>query len=173
MTATSPPERRVATEAEARALASVVRLQILRMTLDSPMTNKEIAGRLGRHPASVLHHVRTLVETGFLAALPPRKGVRGAREIPYQATRKSWYVTHPDPHVGSRALIDAFVAESAAPAAQLARLARLGLRLTDEELDELGARIDDLVEDYGRRPASPGGRPYSLFVALHADASRQ
>src|SRR3954454_7131215 len=82
--------RRPATEAEARALASAVRLRILRMCLDSAQTNKEIAGRLGVHPATTLHHVRTLVATGFLAAQAERRGARNAREVPYLATRKSW-----------------------------------------------------------------------------------
>ena len=33
--------------------------------------------------------MRRLVDTGFLAALPVRRGTRGAREIPYEATGKS------------------------------------------------------------------------------------
>ena len=60
--------RRPATEAEARALASAIRLRIMRLCLDRPLTNKEIAERLGANPATTLHHVRTLVATGFLAA---------------------------------------------------------------------------------------------------------
>ena len=35
-----------------------MRIRILRMCLDEPLTNAQIAGRLGRDPASVLHHVR-------------------------------------------------------------------------------------------------------------------
>ncbi len=83
-------ERRPATEAEARALASVTRLRILRLCLSDALTNKEIAARLGRNPATVLHHVRTLVDTGFLVADPARRGTRGSREVPYRATGKSW-----------------------------------------------------------------------------------
>ena len=63
-------ERRPASEDEARALASTLRMRILRLCLDVSLTNKEIAARLDRDPASVLHHVRTLVRTGFLAAEP-------------------------------------------------------------------------------------------------------
>ena len=63
-----PFERRAATDAEARALASGLRLRILRLTLDEALTNKEIADALDRNPASVLHHVRTLVDNGFLRA---------------------------------------------------------------------------------------------------------
>src|SRR3954466_2542635 len=83
-------EKRRATDAEARALASAVRLRILRLCLHEALTNKEIAARLGRNPATVLHHVRTLVDTGFLAPGEERRGARGAREVPYRATGKSW-----------------------------------------------------------------------------------
>src|SRR3954452_12191504 len=82
--------RRPATDAEARALASAVRLRILRLCYSEALTNKELAARLGRNPATVLHHVRTLVDTGFLEALPARRGTRGSREVPYRATGKSW-----------------------------------------------------------------------------------
>jgi len=52
-------------------------MRILRLCLDDALTNKEIAQRLQRDPASVLHHVRTLVDTGFLEALPARRGRAG------------------------------------------------------------------------------------------------
>jgi DNA-binding transcriptional ArsR family regulator len=99
--------KRPATETEARALASAVRLRILRLCLDTPRTNKEIAERLEANPASVLHHVRTLVETGFLTALPVRRGSRGSRERPYLATRKSWTLSMDDSGVpgGGNAMI--------------------------------------------------------------------
>ncbi len=77
-------------DADGRALASVLRLRILRLCLDEPLTNKQIAERLGRDPATTYHHVRRLAERGFLAAQPERTGARGAREVPYLATRKSW-----------------------------------------------------------------------------------
>ena len=73
-------EKRRATDAEYRALASAVRLRILRLCRAEALTNKELAERLGRNPATVLHHVRTLVDTGFLAAEPVRRGTRGSRE---------------------------------------------------------------------------------------------
>ncbi len=46
--------------------------------------------RSGVNPGSMLHHVRALVETGFLRAEEPRRGKRGAREVPYRATGLSW-----------------------------------------------------------------------------------
>src|SRR3954447_21929882 len=98
-------------DADARALASTLRLRILRLCLDEPMTNREIAARLDKNPATVLHHVRTLADRGFLAAEPARRGTRGAREVPYRATGKSWRT--PGGPGASRVLVDAFLEEFA------------------------------------------------------------
>jgi len=105
------PARTAEVEADARALASVLRMRILRLCLDEPMTNKEIATRLGKDPATTYHHVRTLTDRGFLAAQPERRGTRGAREVPYLATRKSWRT--PIGPSGNRVLIETFLEEVA------------------------------------------------------------
>jgi DNA-binding transcriptional ArsR family regulator len=162
-----PWSRRPATEAEARALASGLRLQLLRLTLDRALTNKEIAERLGRPPASVLHHVRTLVDGGFLVAEEVRRGARGARERPYRATGKSWYLESP---TGVPAMVEAFLAESARVPAEDVRMSRLGLRLTDEELEELQQRLLALLEEFRDRGST--GAPWSVFVAMHPDLGR-
>lgn len=166
--------RRPATEAEARALASAVRLRILRLCLDRALTNKEIAQRLGANPATTLHHVRTLVATGFLAAEETRRGNRGAREVPYRATRKSWVMDVQDSGVtgGREAMLDAFLDEVRLVGVERADLSRLGLRLTADEHAELMRRLADLFDEYERRTTSPEGRPYSVFLAVHPDASR-
>jgi DNA-binding transcriptional ArsR family regulator len=164
------PGRRPATDAEARALASAVRLQILRLALDEGLTNQEIAQRLGRPPASVLHHVRTLVRTGFLVAEPARRGARGAREVPYRATRKSWHLDTP---VSGRAMLDAFLAEAARVPVEQLVLSRLGLRLSDDDMRELRDRLQDLLDEFAERPSDPAGGPWSVFVAMHPDAGRR
>ncbi|GAB2686259.1 ArsR/SmtB family transcription factor [Thalassiella azotivora] len=164
-----PWSHRPADDAEARALASGLRLQILRLTLRDALTNKEIAERLDRNPASVLHHVRTLVATGFLVADDERRGTRGAREVPYRATGKSWYLTQ---DTGSRAIVDAFLAESADVPEEDLDIWRLGLRLDDEGRAELGRRLHALLAEMAARPPAPGGRDWSLLVALHPEAAR-
>jgi DNA-binding transcriptional ArsR family regulator len=165
-----PPafEPREATDAEARALASGLRLRILRLTLDEALTNKEIAEELGRPPASVLHHVRTLVRTGYLRAEEPRRGARGAREVPYRATGKSWYVNS---SMGAGSMLDAFLSEIQAVPEDQRDLARLGLRLSEEDLEEFTQRLYGLLREMHDRPRDPAGRPMSLFVALHPDTS--
>ncbi|HLN76023.1 MAG TPA: winged helix-turn-helix domain-containing protein [Nocardioidaceae bacterium] len=163
-------ERRPATDAEARALASSLRLQILRLTLDEALTNKEIAERVGRNPASVLHHVRTLVDTGFLRPEPVRRGARGSREVPYRATGKSWQLELPN---AGRAVLAAFLAEAQQAPPGTLQTTRLGLRLTEDEVDELGSRLLEVLEEFRRRPADPDAVPWSVFVALHPDAGRR
>ena len=165
--APAAPRRRPATDAEARALASGLRLQILRMTLYEPLTNKEIAERLGRNPASVLHHVRTLVDTGFLVAEPVRRGTRGAREVPYRATGRSWYLS--DPPAVERAMLDAFLAEAARVPLDRLEMTRLGLRLSPEDLTEFRDRMQGLLDEFAERPRVPSAPAWSVFVALHPE----
>ena len=104
--------RRQATHEEAKALAHPDRLRIIRLTFDEALTNKELADRLGRNPGTTLYHLRMLVATGFVAPEDARRGARGAAEVPYRSTGKSWTldVGEPDPDV-TGAMVDAFRVE--------------------------------------------------------------
>ncbi|HEY5152276.1 MAG TPA: winged helix-turn-helix domain-containing protein [Mycobacterium sp.] len=166
---TQLPTRRPATDAEAKALASSLRIRILRMCLDEPLTNAQIAARLGRDPASVLHHVRTLTATGFLEAMPPEKGPRGARTVPYRATRKSWTL---EGHGATRPMVDAFLESAAELGDQDLDISRLGLRLDEAGHAELVRRLDDVLQDFAARDPNPGGQPWSVFLAVHPDPDR-
>jgi hypothetical protein len=162
-------ERRPATDEEARALASSLRLRILRICLNEGRTNKEIAQILGRDPASILHHTRTLLRTGFLAPLQERRGTRGAREIPYLATKKSWRLSTP---AMDRPMIDAFLAEVAlVPAAQV-DTTRLGLRLPAADLADFRARLRGLLDEFAQRRDDPSAPAWSVFLTLHPDPNR-
>ena len=163
-------ERRPPTDAEARALASAVRLRILRLCLDEALTNKEIAARLDRNPATVLHHVRTLLDTGFLVAQPERRGPRGAREVPYRATGKSWLMDGAgrSPHRRDPAL-GAFLQEVAAVGEERLESTRLGLRLSAADRAELDRRLHELLDSYARRPADPDGEKWSLYLGMHPE----
>lgn len=157
-------------DADARALASVLRLRILRLCLDEAMTNKQIAERLGRDPATVYHHVRRLADRGFLAAQPERSGARGAREVPYLATRKSWRT--PIPQGQDRLLVETFLEEVAEADPRTVTTARLGVRLTPEAHAELMDKIDAVLQEYADRAPDDGGTPWSIFVAVHEDTQR-
>lgn len=150
-----------------RALAHPLRLRILRLTLNQPMTNRQLADRLGRDPGTVLHHVRMLVRGGFLAAEPVREGKRGALERPYRATGKSWQVriTPSADHLVS--VMDA-VREEILEAGQDATLSsmRLGVRLRPDDLAELRRRIRQLGDEFVGRD-HPDGEPIGILALAH------
>jgi len=177
--------RRPATDAEARALASAVRLRIMRLCLDRALTNKEIAELLGANPATTLHHVRTLVATGFIAPQEERRGTRGAREVPYLATGKSWTLDVSEHRIegSNKAMLDAFLDEIAhvdldAPPDSPEEMdptgfSRLGLRLSHKDLCNLADRIGEILNEYALRPPDmTDGVPYSVFFALYRDVTR-
>lgn len=155
-------------------MASAVRLSILRLCLDEPLTNKQLAQRLDRDPASVLYHVRRLVDTGFLVPEPARRGTRGAREVPYRATGKSWVLEVVEPmsaRAQRAAMVEAFLADAERVGVENLTTARLGLRLTADELRQFKDRLQELLDEYALRPSA--GQPWSLFVALHPDDDRR
>jgi DNA-binding transcriptional ArsR family regulator len=164
--------RRPATVDEAKALASPLRLRILRLTLDEALTNKQLAERLDRDPGTVLHHVRTLVSTGFLVPEEVRQGEKGALEKPYRATGKSWTLSlDASPAVeadATQAMLDAFLAELAEAGPGAARdFTRLALTLDDGSLKELQSRLREVFDDFAARPPDPGGRRYGLLFGMH------
>ena len=69
-------------------------------------------------------------------------------------------------------MLAAFLAEVEQVPAGALETSRLGLRLTDDEVEELRKRLHDLLEEFHRRPASPDAEPWSVFLALHPDAGR-
>jgi DNA-binding transcriptional ArsR family regulator len=162
-------EKRRATDAEARAIASAVRLRILRLCLSDALTNKEIAARLDRNPASVLHHVRTLVDTGFLEALPVRRGNRGSREVPYRATGKSWLMDIDDRRNPRDPMLAAFLEEVAVVGEPQLQSSRLGLRLSPTDLEDFRNRLHGLLDEYARKPPDLAGEKWSLYLGMHPE----
>jgi DNA-binding transcriptional ArsR family regulator len=168
------PSRRPATPEEAKALANPLRLRIIRLCLDQALTNKQLAQHLGKDPGTLLHHVRCLVDAGFLAAEEVRQGEHGAFEKPYRSTGKSWTldVTDSDAREWSplvdQAALEAFQAEleEAGPNAMESNI-RLGLTLNDASLKELRDRLQTVAEDFAERPPDPDGKPYGLYFAIH------
>jgi DNA-binding MarR family transcriptional regulator len=152
--------------ARGRALSSPLRLRVLRLCAFEARTNKELAQLLGVNPGTMLHHVRTLVQTGFLAAEPERAGATGAREIPYRATGLSWRTEIAG---GSRVLVDVFLEQIDGLDPDELQATWLGLKLSDEHKEELERRLFELVTEFKERAPDPDGRPYSLFTALHPD----
>lgn len=181
---------RTATEAQRKALASTVRLRILRLCLHEDRTNRQLAEILGRDPATVLHHVRTLVDTGFLRAGDERRGKRGSREKPYRATGLSWQLELSGDGVaggglaggggaaavGDRArggganpiaaILAAAAEEIASAPPDETDITRLGLKLTERSAAQLRSRLFEVIDEFAQRPPDPDGRPWSLLLTI-------
>jgi DNA-binding transcriptional ArsR family regulator len=160
------PERD-ATPDEMKALAHPLRWRILRETLDVPLTNKQLAERLGRDPGTVLHHVRVLVDGGFLAAQDVRAGNRGALERPYTATGKSWRIRlRPNP--GSAGAILQAVHEEMAEGGDdsVISVMRLGVRLAPKDVERLTKRLTQLGDEFERLD-DPNGEPIGILALAH------
>ncbi|GAA4528590.1 ArsR/SmtB family transcription factor [Amycolatopsis samaneae] len=160
-------KRRRATEAEANALASGIRLRIIRLTFAEALTNQELARRLGRDPATTLHHVRKLVETGFLAPQEPRRGARGAKEIPYLSTGLSWHLDSHGDHAIDQAMLEAYLAEIADVGFADVNQTRLVVQVTPEQRAELERRLHDLLEEYRVRAPESGARSTAVYLSTY------
>jgi DNA-binding Lrp family transcriptional regulator len=166
-------KRRAATREEARALSHPLRLRILRLCLYDARTNKELADELRVDPSSTLYHVRTLVRTGFLKAKRRRRGKRGAIEIPYQATGKSWTLDVGADESVLLATLDAYRGEQleAGPERTLTST-RIGVRLTPERIAELRRRLRDLAHEFADAD-DPDGQAVSLYLGLHERSKKE
>lgn len=153
-------------QARGRALSSPVRLRILRLCLHKPRTNKEIAETLELNPATALHHVRTLLSTGFLAADDARTGNRGAKEIPYRATGLSWNSRLPN---AAPVLVETFLQEIEGLQPSEIDVWRLGVRLNDEHRTEMMNRIREILEEYAGRGPDEDGTATAIMLAHHLD----
>lgn len=153
-------------QSRARALSSPLRLRILRLCLHEARTNKEIADILELNPATSLHHVRTLVSNGFLNAEDPRRGNRGAKEVPYRSTRQSWGTRIPD---AAPMLVDTFLQEINGLDPQEIQVLRVGLKLSQATQKEMMGRLREVIEDYALREPEADGMATSLFLAHHLD----
>lgn len=153
-------------QARGRALSSPLRMRVLRLCAFESRTNKELAELLDVNPGTMLHHVRTLVQTGFLAAEPERTGAQGAREVPYRATGLSWNTSMAE---GSPVLVQTFLQQIEGVAAEDLDVTWMGLKVNDAHRAELQERLYALVSEFKERGPDPDGETYSLFTALHPD----
>jgi DNA-binding CsgD family transcriptional regulator len=161
--------RHRATPAQIGALASATRLRILRLTLENPLTNQEIAARLGLNPATALYHVRRLVETDLLEQLPPRSRPAGGVEVPYVSHGASWALDIGADDRPSSALLDAFLAEvQEVGVDRLEHVVRMRVAVSRKRRRELVRRLIELLDEYDDLDA--GAEPWSLFFAMHPDA---
>jgi DNA-binding transcriptional ArsR family regulator len=172
--------RRRATILQAKAASHPLRLRILRLCGLQPMTNKQLADRLGSQPGTTLYHVRLLVEAGLLEPAPIRTGTSGALEKPYRSTGRSWWLSaYGDTEGGERyddrsdesslASIEAFQAElrEAGPGS-VRTYARFMLHLSEAEVHELDRRLLEVLDEYVQTDQRRLDRPaIGGMVVLH------
>jgi predicted ArsR family transcriptional regulator len=164
------PQRATATAEQVAALGSAIRLRILRICYSRVLTNKEIAARLGRDPATTLHHIRRLVASGFLVAQPARRGNRGAREIPYQATGLSWRLNwqeDPGRTAVREAMLEAFLGEVVDVGVEQVEQTRLVVALDPAGHAEFRDRLAALLEEFAARPVVETGTREAVYVAMY------
>jgi hypothetical protein len=124
---------------------------------------------LGKDPATTLYHVRKLVATGFLEALPARAGPRGAREIPYRSTGLSWRLSndHTRAEEIQQAMLEAFLGEIAEAGTAGLDAARLVMWLDEAGVAELRDRLSALLDEFAARPAASDGRRTAVYLAIY------
>ncbi len=103
-------------------------------------------------------------------------GVRGAREVPYLSSGKSWYLESAalagdDPLAVGDLLLQAFLAEAQRVPPRSMRTTRLGFRLSEGDREEVLGRLHALIEEIASRPSDPDGVPWGLFLALHPETA--
>jgi DNA-binding transcriptional ArsR family regulator len=155
--------------ARGRALASPLRMRILRFCLHEGHSNREIAHEFDLNPGTSLHHVRALVDTGFLAAEQPRPGKRGATEIPYRATGASWRTEMPNQ---GPILVQTFLDDIQGLDPDDLGVWRLGFKVNEATERELSDRITNLLVEFKDRGPDADGRPLSIMVALHPEVRK-
>jgi DNA-binding transcriptional ArsR family regulator len=179
--------RRRATILQAKAASHPLRLRILRLCGQRPMTNKQLADRLNSQPGTTLYHVRLLVKAGLLEPAPVRTGASGALEKPYRSSGQSWWLSgYGDTDDGepyddrtdesSLATIEAFQAElhEAGPGS-VRTFARFMLHLSEAEVRELDRRLLAVLDEYIQSDHQRLDRPaLGGLVVLHqlADPAR-
>lgn len=174
-------DRREPTPEQIKAVASPLRLRILRLCNDREWTNKELADRLDRDPATILHHVRLLVDAGMLEAVAVRQGKSGAYEKPYRSTGLSWQLsfealTADEEAPGQLAMLTAFQQELAeAGNASVEEMTRFHLHLDQDTARAFVERMLGVIEEYrvADEARSQAGAPgYGGMIVLHrlADA---
>ncbi|MDQ3599959.1 MAG: winged helix-turn-helix domain-containing protein [Actinomycetota bacterium] len=164
------------TPAQIKAVASSLRLRIVRLCNDREWTNKELADRLERDPATILHHLRLLVDAELIAPVGVRQGASGAYEKPYRSTGLSWQLSfetaaEDEDAEGELAMLTAFRHELAeAGHDSIVELSRFHLHVNDDERATFIARFKSLIDEYvvedpARRDR--GAPAYSGVFVLH------
>ena len=161
-----------------RALAHPTRLALLdHLHAVEEATATECAIWVGDSPSSCSYHLRALARWGFVEEGSPRAG----RERPWRA--KATRIEFDSGGLEATVLRDELVArqqqrvrdalrrEHELPPRwrRAAQTSSASLSLTPAELDELGERLESLIDEYRGRPDRRGTRPVILSFGAVAE----
>jgi DNA-binding transcriptional ArsR family regulator len=159
--------RRKQSEPDPGALASGVRLRIVRLTRNEALTNKELAERLDLDPSTAHYHIRKLVAAGFLVAQPTRKGNRGAKEIPYRSNGLPWIHGPQGERPLAQAVMDAYLAEvNELDIAEMTQI-RFVLDMSPQRREEFTRRLDALLDEYDHDTPTHTTERTAIYFAVY------
>ncbi|MFI7641018.1 ArsR/SmtB family transcription factor [Nonomuraea sp. NPDC049400] len=164
-------ERKVVTAPhELRAIADPFRGILLDLLLERAATVSELAQAVGRPKSTVAHHVKVLLDAGFLRVVRTRR-VRAIEESFYGRTARNIYVgkVRPEdvtPPPWPNELADA--AEESMPAylADRMRALRHHVSISERQAAEFWERVIALLNEFDQLPRE-GDIPYSFVVSLY------
>ncbi|RKE16860.1 transcriptional regulator [Streptomyces sp. TLI_171] len=164
-----PETFHVTTDEQLRAVSNLTRHRIMAVLRFEPATITQIAARVGLAKGSSSYHVRLLERAGLVKVVRTRK-VRGVTERYYAMAVRS--ITLPDPgRGGPDVLMRHAVADLEASPVDGRQVRMAHLRLTDEQVAELGERLHALADEY-RTLSDPALPDTSLVFALFRPAPR-
>ncbi|MFJ5281825.1 transcriptional regulator [Streptomyces parvulus] len=165
-----PETFHVTTQEQLRAVSNLTRHRIMAVLRFQPATITQIAERVGLAKGSSSYHVRLLERAGLVRVVRTRK-VRGVTERYYAMSARA--IVLPDPGEGGPdVLMRHAVAdlEASPTAGRHVRMAHL--RLTEEQFEQLGERLQALADEY-RELSDPSLPDASLVFALFHPGPRE
>jgi DNA-binding transcriptional ArsR family regulator len=159
-----PETFHVTTDEQLRAVSNLTRHRIMAVLRFEPATITQIAERVGLAKGSSSYHVRLLERVGLVKVVRTRK-VRGVVERYYAMAAQA--IALPDPVAGQPDLLMRHaVADLEAAPVEAGRQVRMAhLRLNEDQVAELGARLHALADEY-RELSDPSLPDVSLVFAL-------
>jgi len=181
----APIERRQLTDPRAlRALTHPVRLALLELLIEGPLTATEAAERLGESPANCSFHLRTLAKYGYVEEADGGRGrQRPWRRVPANDEIREDQLDG-DAQIASAALIELLrdreidrlrswhATRATYPPEWRAAASEnhLVLQLSAAELEKVGEAMLEVLAPYARRQNDGTAPPDALPVAIMTHA---
>lgn len=160
-------------EAQAKAYLHPVRIRILELLADRPLTLTMVARALAVHPANLTYQFKKLVAAKLIELVEERDTGRVVEKY-YRAAATSFEVRRNGAtrsHAGQRALrvlrddVARAIPTLGDDSPVLALLARV--RLSARALEVLRARLEAVVQEVREAREDPGGTEVTLNVSLY------